>query len=57
MVSHDEGEPRPQASVDDGGIDSGAAAGVFGSHDGRYSDMDRPIVQAGRLPTVRPRPR
>ena len=51
MVSHDEGEPRPQASVDDGGIVSGAAAGVFGSHDGRYSDMDRPIVQAGRLPT------
>ena len=24
---------------------------VFGSHDGRYVEADRPVVEAGRLPT------
>ena len=51
MVTADGGEPRPRASVDDGEVETGSAAGVFGSHDGRYATMDRPVVQAGRLPT------
>ena len=51
MVTADGGEPRPRGSVDDAEVETGSAAGVFGSHDGRYATMDRPVVQAGRLPT------
>jgi hypothetical protein len=51
MVTNDEGAPRPRRLVDQGDVESGSIAGVFGSHDGRYSEMDRPVVQAGRLPT------
>jgi hypothetical protein len=50
-VTADQGEPRPRAKLDDGAVAAGSAAGVFGSHDGRYAEMDRPVVQAGRLPT------
>jgi hypothetical protein len=51
MVTNDDGAPRPRRVVDQGDVESGTVAGVFGSHDGRYRDMDRPVVQAGRLPT------
>ena len=51
MVTNDEGAPRQRRLVDQGGVESGSVSGVFGSHDGRYTDMDRPVVQAGRLPT------
>ena len=37
MVTNDEGAPRPRRLVDQGGVESGTVAGVFGSHDGRYS--------------------
>ena len=51
MVTNDAGAPRPRRLVDQGGVESGTVAGVFGSHDGRYIEMDRPVVEAGRLPT------
>ena len=37
MVTADRGEPRPRESVDDAEVETGSAAGVFGSHDGRYA--------------------
>jgi hypothetical protein len=51
MVTHDDGAPRTGNEVDQGGVESGALTGVFGSADGRYAVMDRPVVRAGRLPT------
>ena len=49
-ISPDDGAPRPRAAVDD--PDSIPILGaVFGSPDGGYVDMDRPIVVEGRLPT------
>jgi putative ABC transport system permease protein len=50
MVTNDDGAPRPRRVVDEGGVESGTVSGVFGSHDGRYVDMDRPVIRAGRLP-------
>ena len=47
FVSGDEGEPRRRDSVEDGT----EFIALRGSADGRYLDMDRPIVQSGRLPT------
>ncbi len=47
FVSGDEGEPRRRDSVEEGT----EFIAPRGSADGRYLDMDRPIVQSGRLPT------
>ena len=47
FVSGDEGEPRRRDSVEEGT----EFVAPRGSADGRYLDMDRPIVQSGRLPT------
>jgi hypothetical protein len=41
--------PRPDAAVTDV-IDENTTF-VLGSSDGRYFDMDRPVVQSGRMPT------
>jgi hypothetical protein len=50
LVTADDGRPRTRAEVEEAGEQGGVAA-LFGSHDGRYADMDRPVVQSGRLPT------
>ena len=50
-VTRDEGAPRTRREIDQGDVESGAVSGVFGSGDGRYAVMDRPVVRAGRLPT------
>ena len=44
----DGGDPRTRQQVDQGG---GSDTYVFGSSDGRYVDMDRPILVEGRMPT------
>ena len=46
-VTDDDGQPRALSELES----DGAVALLWGSHDGRYTAMDRPVVEAGRLPT------
>ncbi len=48
-VTRDDGHPRPRGEVMLN--QSTSDTGVMGSHDGRFVDMDRPIVVAGRMAT------
>ena len=45
-VTDDDGRPRKLSE-----FDGAVSVLTFGSHDGRYTAMDRPVVEAGRLPT------
>ncbi len=51
VTTLDDGTPRPRHEVELN--DSVASIAALGSPDGRYLDMDRPIVREGRLPTGR----
>ena len=46
-ATFDDGRPRPRFEVEETDYQSF----TFGSHDGRYFEMDRPIVVEGRMPT------
>ena len=46
-VTADDGRPRALSELED----AGPGVTVWGSHDGRYTSMDRPVVESGRLPT------
>ena len=46
----DDGAPRTVAEIVDEGIE---AVQIRGSADGRFTTMDRPAVEEGRLPTSR----
>ena len=50
-VSFDEGKPMRQPGPEVTDVIDDRSAFVLGSHDGRYFDMDRPAVSAGRMPT------
>jgi len=47
VTTLDDGRPRPRAEV---GYVGGSEIIVHGSSDGRYTEMDRPAVQSGRMP-------
>jgi hypothetical protein len=47
-TTFDDGTPRPMSEVDS---PTGPAVFVYGSLDGRSTEMDRPALRAGRLPT------
>ena len=47
-VTDDDGQPRTRQEVESSGS---AFTFVIGSSDGRFLEMDRPAVQAGRMPT------
>jgi len=48
VTTLDTGEPRTRQAIDE---NNGSDMFVFGSSNGRYLDMDRPIVVEGRMPT------
>ena len=50
-VSFEEGKPMRQPGPEVTDVIDDRSAFVLGSHDGRYFDMDRPAVSAGRMPT------
>ena len=50
VTTLDDGTPRPRIDVELN--DATASTAAIGSPDGRYLDMDRPIVREGRLPTA-----
>ena len=50
-VSFEEGQPMLQPGPEVTDVIDDRSAFVLGSHDGRYFDMDRPAVNAGRMPT------
>jgi hypothetical protein len=47
-VTNDDGRPRPRSEVMLN--ESTEDIGVIGSHDGRFADMDRPMLVTGRMP-------
>ena len=54
VTTSDDGAPRTCDEVEQGGDveqDGNSAMFVAGSHDGRYFEVDRPIVLSGRMPT------
>ncbi len=48
LTTFDEGAPRTRPEVESG---PGSETYIIGSHDGRYVEMDRPILRSGRMPT------
>ena len=45
----DDGQPRTRAAIEDGSL----GLFVHGSSDGKFVDMDRPVVRSGRMPAAR----